>query len=194
MEEKEYIRAMNEVLDSVGPILEDIRRCIFSDDHKCLEKAEKAQKAALKSCLPLAEELTDKKERGMVELRFMALLPSIQKLGIEIGNLLRASGTKIESSIPFNDKALKELKEVIVGTQNLARDAKDCFLTKNPRLGQRMQSDLSALYKMADDFSVEHQDRLIRGLCSPKASYLYLQMMESLKRAMAQLVLLGQQA
>ncbi len=123
----------------------------------------------------------------MLEQKFLAALPSLQMLGIEIGDLLGASTIKVDSNIPFTDKALKEIKDVILGTQGLARDTKDFFLTKNPHLGQQIQSDLSKLYKMADDFSAEHQDRLIKGLCSPKASYLYLQMMGSLKRTMRQL-------
>jgi Na+/phosphate symporter len=194
MEEKEYTQAICEILDSVGPILEDTRRCIFTDDKRCLEEAQKMRIASLRSCLPLAEELTGKKERSMLEQKFLTVLPYLQMLGIEIGDLLGASTIKIDSSIPFTDKALKEIKDVILGTEGLARDTKDFLLTKNPHLSQRIQSDLSKLYKMADDFSAEHQDRLIKGLCSPKASYIYLQMMESLKRTMRQLASLSEKA
>ncbi len=194
MEEKEYVRTICEILDSVEPILEHIKKCIFTEDRSCLEKAEKAQRAVLRSCLPLAEELAGKKEKSMLELRFLTILPFLQKLGVEIGDLLRASSTKLQSSIPFTEKALKEIKDVIAGTEDLARDAKDCFLTKNPHLSQRVQSDLSRLHAMTDEFSIEHQGRLISGLCVPKASYLYLEMMGSLRRAMSQIALLSQEA
>ncbi|MGD0229722.1 MAG: hypothetical protein ABSC19_05090 [Syntrophorhabdales bacterium] len=194
MEEKQYIQAICEIVDSVGPILEDMRRCIFTDDKKCLEEAEKMLRASLRSSLPLAEELAGKREKSMLELKFLTVLPYLQKLGIEIGDLLGVSTIKIDSSIPFTEKALKEIKDVILGTEGLARDTKDFFLTKNPHLSQQIQSDVSKLYRMADDFSVEHQDRLIKGLCSPKASYIYLEMMVSLKRAMCQLASLSEKA
>ncbi len=49
MEEKEYVRTICEILDSVEPILEHIKKCIFTEDRSCLEKAEKAQRAVLPS-------------------------------------------------------------------------------------------------------------------------------------------------
>jgi Na+/phosphate symporter len=35
---------------------------------------------------------------------------------------------------------------------------------------------------MIDDFETVHQNRLITGVCMPKASYLYIDMTDSLKR------------
>jgi Na+/phosphate symporter len=194
MEEEQYIQAVSEILDSIEPILEDVRRCVVGDGRRHLDQADKRRKAALRSCLPLAEELFVKKEKSMLELKFLTVLPSIQKIGIEIGVLLRASTTKIGSSIPFTDKAINEINEVILGAEDLARKTKDVFLKKNPHLDQQVQSDESRLYKMADDHEVDHVNRLTEGLCSPLASYLYLEIMEALKGAVYHLALLSQKA
>jgi len=194
MEDGQYIETISGILDAVVPILEDTRRCIFKDDKKCLEDAQELRTGSLRSCLPLAEELTGKKEKSVPELKFLTILPSLQKLGIEMGDFLGAAAKKVDSSTPFTDKALNEIKDVIGVAAGLARDAKDFFLTKNPHLARQIQTELSILYQMADDFSVEHQDRLIKGLCSPKASYLYLEMMASLKRAMRELASVSEKA
>ena len=132
------------------------------------------------------------KEHG--QFRFLTVLPCIQKLGINIGDLLRASTTKLDCGVPFTDKGLNEIKDVIAGAQGLAMDTKDVFITKNRHLGQRVQSDVEQLYEMVDAFSLEHQDRLIKGACSAKASYLYLDMMEALKRTVLHFAALSKEA
>ncbi len=193
MEEKEYTQTICGILGSVIPILEQARKCIFAEDRNCLDRANTILKETLKSYLPLSDEVTRKKEKSTAEIKFLTILPTIQKLGIDMGDLLRASTTKLDSGVPFTDKGLNEIKAVITGAQDLAKDTRDVFITKNCHLGQRVQSDVDRLHEMVDAFSVEHEDRLIKGFCSTKASYLYLDMMGALKRTIRQLAALSRE-
>ena len=55
-------------------------------------------------------------------------------------------------------------------------------MTKNPLLKAQIQTDMEKVMKMIDDFDTVHQNRLITGVCMPRASYLYIDMTDSLKR------------
>ena len=194
MEEKEYTTTISEILDAVKPILDDTKRCIFSNDKGCLEAAEKKRKAILASSLPMTEALVSKQQKSQLEIRFLSLLPSLQKLAINLDDLLRASDSKIALDVAFTEKALKEISDMIAGVKELARDTKDFFTTKNPRLSDQIAAGSAKLKTMADEFALVHQQRLIVGLCSPKASYLYLDIIESLKRMTRELALIAEKA
>ena len=45
-----------------------------------------------------------------------------------------------------------------------------------------IKEDLEKVWKLASDFEITHQNRLILGVCMPKASYLYIDITDSLKR------------
>ena len=47
---------------------------------------------------------------------------------------------------------------------------------------------------MIDDFEIIHQNRLITGVCMPKASYLYIDMTDSLKRMAKELAAFADKA
>ena len=194
MEEKEYTATISEILDSVKSILDDIKRCIFSNDKGCLDAAEKKRKAILTSSLPMTEAVVSKQQKSQLEIRFLGILPSLQKLGINLDDLLGASYSKITLDVAFTEKALKEISDIIAGVKELARDTKDFFTTKNPRLSDQIAAGSGKLKTMADEFALVHQGRLIVGLCSPKASYLYLDIIESLKRMARELALIAEKA
>jgi Na+/phosphate symporter len=182
MEEKQYIETVTEIVDAISPILKDSRECIAGHDKKCLEKAEKKRRSVLLSSLPMTEELVGKKQKTEFDIHYLNLLPTLQKLAIDIDGLLNASRRKIETDTFFTEKAHKEIKDLLGATEELAKDTKDVFVTKNLHLKQQVQADVTKITRMVNDFALEHQERLIVGLCSPKASYLYLDIIESVKR------------
>jgi Na+/phosphate symporter len=194
MEEKEYTATISEILDAVKPILDDTKRCIFSHDKGCLDAAEKKRRAILTSSLPMTEAIVSKQQKSQLEIRFLGILPHLQKLGINLDDLLSASYSKITLDVAFTEKALKEISDMIAGVNGLARDTKDFFVTKNAHLSEQIQTAAGKLGGMADEFALVHQQRLIVGLCSPKASYLYLDIIESLKRVTRELALIAEKA
>jgi Na+/phosphate symporter len=79
-----------------------------------------------------------------------------------------------------------------VGTE--FNDVKDYYLTKNPILREKIGVDLEKVRQLADDFDIIHQDRLISGVCVPQASYLYVDMTDSLKRMAKELIAFADKA
>ncbi len=55
-------------------------------------------------------------------------------------------------------------------------------IVRDPALKEKIRTDMAKVMKMIDDFETIHQNRLITGICMPRASYLYIDMTDSLKR------------
>jgi phosphate:Na+ symporter len=188
MEKQTYSETVRAILDATHAAVEDIRRCLASHDKQCLKKAETEVREMLTSSLPIVTELMSAPEKDDLEKKFLMLVPSLQRIGMSVQTLLARVRTKLESDILFTDKGLNELKQVTSGIKDLVRDAKDVLTTGNPHLRREMKSEMEKLIRMADDFALEHQERLITGLCTPRASYLYVDMMDALRRVALELV------
>jgi Na+/phosphate symporter len=73
-------------------------------------------------------------------------------------------------------------------------DVKDYCMTKNPILKEQIKVDMENIRKLIDDFEIIHQNRLITGVCMPQASYLYIDMTDSLKRIAKELAVFADKA
>jgi Na+/phosphate symporter len=85
-----------------------------------------------------------------------------------------------------------ELTEITSSVRELARNTRDAFTTGNPHLKGSARTQMEKITAMADDFSLEHQERLIIGQCTPQASYIYVDMMDALKRIARELAYLSE--
>jgi len=132
--------------------------------------------------LALIKRIMAQGEKNELEKKLLMLVPSLQKIAQATETILVRTKTKCESSILFTDKGLKELTQVITSVKELARDTGDVFTTGNPQLKRHTRAEMERITGMADDFVLEHQERLVTGTCTPQASYLYVDIMDALKR------------
>jgi Na+/phosphate symporter len=117
-----------------------------------------------------------------VEKSFVGALPHLQRVALAIDNLIDKMEVKIETRTLFSQKALDEIKQFMVAVGAEFTDVKDYCMTKNPILKEQIRVDVEKIRKMIDEFEMIHQNRLITGVCMPQASYLYIDMTDSLKR------------
>jgi len=122
------------------------------------------------------------KDKTETEQKFLTALPHLQRVALALDSLLDKMEIKVESNILFTDKALDEIKQLMVAVGAEFTDVKDFCFTRNPVLKKQIESDLDKVTKMIDEFDHVHQNRLITGVCMPQASYLYIDMTDSLKR------------
>jgi Na+/phosphate symporter len=194
MDEKAYAGAIGEVLESLGKMMNDAQKFFFSRDKRALKETEKTFARHLKSSLPLFEETAAKKEKTERDEGFIALLPALQRIGMGAGDLLRGIRTTLEAEISFTDKALGEIGEIMALVKDLARDANDVLVTRNARFREYALASARHILDRVDKCGLEHQQRLVVGICSPKPSFVYLDVMHSLKRLAADLAALMESA
>ena len=194
MNEKTYVELIGQILESLGNTIDEVKRCLFSRDKRRLTQAEKAFAADRKSSLPLWEALVAKKEKLPADQKLLALLPLLQHLGIVCEDLLQGTRTTLEAEISLTDKAFGEISEVMALVKDLARDTFDVLATGNARFREYVRAEANRVIERAEECKLEHEQRLIVGACSPKASFVYLDIMRSLKRIALELASLAEKA
>lgn len=194
MDEKEYLQTLNKVLDAMIACLDQMAKCLPTHDKKCLEQADKEFITAATASLPLADRLTKKADKDALESKFLSLLPTLQRIGLAMDDVLSRIKRKMDSGMLFTDKGNAEITDIMHRVRDLVRDTKDYYATKNPTLFATGKADLEKLVELVHKYADEHQQRMISGICTPRGSYVYVDMMESLKRMATQLARLATKA
>jgi len=182
MENKELVQRFIEVFDSVIPIIEDVKKGFFTQNHSILEEGRSKFEEAVKSRVPYAEKIIEEKDKDETAKKYVDLFITIQSVALAVENLINKMKTKVELKILFSEKALSEIRELYDVFQTQLRDTRDYILTRNPHLKEKIMAAKERLIELAREYDLVHQQRLITGICMPKASYLYIDMTDSLKR------------
>jgi Na+/phosphate symporter len=192
MEKQEYQDALQKILGWMTVALDNVKRCLYSHDKQCLAGAQDEFKEMLVAALPLINKITAQPEKNELEKKLLTLVPSLQKIAQAMETVLVRTKTKCGSAILFTEKGMNEIIDVISSVRELARDTSDVIATGNPHLKKTVKTEMERISRMADDFALEHQQRLVLGSCTPQASYLYVDMLDALKRIARELVYLSE--
>jgi Na+/phosphate symporter len=98
-------------------------------------------------------------------------------------DLMRISGqveSKVKENVLFSDVASKEMSELMRGTRELVHNVGDALLTRNDVIVEHVQKEIARLSADAASISGMHGDRLCKGMCHPKASLVYMNLLQHL--------------
>jgi hypothetical protein len=182
MEEREMIQKFGDLFGETLSIMEKTKKAFFSLNSKQVKEEHEKFRTLLKSRLEDAENIIGRKDKGEVEKKFVNLVIAFQTVALSVDNLMDKMEIKLDSNILFSEKALKEIEELYSLMEAQVRDARDYLLTRNPHLSEMIRRGVDNVRKLSDKYAVVHQNRLITGVCMPKASYLYIDITDSLKR------------
>jgi Na+/phosphate symporter len=182
MEEQELTSRYCSLFEETLPILTTIYNGFAGQKLNLLKESRSKFRGVWKNRLPVVEKLVEDKDKNEVEKSFVGALPHLQRVALAIDNLIDKMEVKIETRTLFSQKALDEIKQFMVAVGAEFTDVKDYCMTKNPILKEQIRVDVEKIRKMIDEFEMIHQNRLITGVCMPQASYLYIDMTDSLKR------------
>jgi Na+/phosphate symporter len=182
MDEKELMQRFRDVLETAEPILDELEKGFFSQQARVIQECEKKFGDLLISRVPYVERIIGEKDKSEADMKYVRLLPALQTIALAIENLMYKMESKLVSNILFSEKALSEIKALFRLMREQFRDTKDYIITRNPALQEAVKMQTDKMFKMIEDLAIVHQNRLITGICMPQASYLYLDITDSLKR------------
>jgi hypothetical protein len=182
MEEREITDRINKFLEETVPILQNIYKGFESQKIDLLKESEIKFKESVAKWLPEAEKLVEDKNKNEVAKRFTIALPHLQRVTLALDNLVHKMETKVEDKVLFHAKAHDEVRQIMEAVVVEFIDVKDYCVTKNLKLKKDIQVDIVKIGKIIDDFNYAYQNQLITGVGKLKASYLYIEMTDSLKR------------
>ncbi len=115
---------------------------------------------------------------------YLSIASSFDRMTYNIEGILDRLRAKLQNHILFSDQAVKEVNDVFQEAMRLLRSLPDLITTGNKTLAQRIGEEGRSMFKIANGYSEEHEERLIQGICVPKHSPIYLGIIESLKGVM----------
>lgn len=194
MEERELTNNFCSLFEEVLPILTNIYKGFAGQKLNVLRESRSKFREILKNRLPFTQKLIEDKEKDEVETKYINLVPHLQRVALALDNLISKMEVKIETRVLFTQKAMDEIRHLMMAVGKEFTDIKDYCMTKNPVLKEQVRLDMEEIRKLIDDYEIVHQNRLITGVCMPQASYLYIDMTDSLKRMAKELALFAEKA
>jgi Na+/phosphate symporter len=112
---------------------------------------------------------------------YLSIASSFDRMTYNIEGILYRLKSKVQNHIFFSDRAVKEVNDVFQEAMRLLENLPNLITTQNKLLAQRIGEEGRSMFKIANGYSDEHEERLIQGICVPKHSPIYLGILESLK-------------
>ncbi|MDH4163427.1 MAG: hypothetical protein OEW15_12165 [Nitrospirota bacterium] len=170
----------------------DLKKDIYLMLHKALEMLEliedgfvKNKVSALDQAEDLAKDIQTREDHltgalakiaaSNPEARNILAVPAhIEKIAYNLRRLNDGIRTKNKEALLFSDKAIQETGSLFTKAKDVLKKAGDATVSSNTALADTVKADAEALVRMADGYATSHEDRLVAGECSPKASSTYL--------------------
>jgi len=112
---------------------------------------------------------------------YLSIASSFDRMTYNIEGILDRLKAKSQNHIFFSDRAVKEINDVFQEAMRLLENLPNLITSQNKLLAQRIGEEVRSIFKIANGYSEEHEERLIQGICVPKSSPFYLGILESLK-------------
>lgn len=175
------------------PTVKDLKKDMYLIMHKAQEMLELTEDAFMKSKIAsiekadeLAKEIYAKEDAltaalaklaaANPEARTMLSAPAhIEKIATSIKRITENIATRIKEGLLFSDKAIQESGTMFAKSKEVLKKAGEAAVTGTN--AEAIRKDADAIIKMADDYATAHEERLVTGECSPKASSTYLCML-----------------
>ncbi len=175
--------------------LKDIKKDIYLMIHKADQMLELTEDAFMKSRLSALDEATEiareikVKEDLLTEklakaatadsgARAILSVPvHIEKIAVSIERIMDNIRMKIQEGILFSDKAVQESGRMIAKGKEVLKKAGEALVTGSSAAADTVRNESDAMIKMSTEYATAHEERLVTGECSPKASSTYLCML-----------------
>ena len=159
-----------------------IYKSLILPDPAKIEKSERLAREVHQEEAGLTGDLVCSPATAGEILKTVVLFPGrLERAGDLLESIINVVKIKAREGTPFSDKALAELEQLFDLLTKILTNFGDLVMTRNRTLADDLLAEQSRLGQMTVDFALAHEDRLIGGVCSPKASSLYLDILDSVK-------------
>ncbi|HET7876418.1 MAG TPA: hypothetical protein VFN71_12940 [Methylomirabilota bacterium] len=128
------------------------------------------------------KDLTERLLGAEHEAGGLRFVPShLERVGDAVEGLVRCLRTMEAEGTVFTDRGTREVTQLFERATELLECARDLTLTGNRVLARHVEIESMRFQELASDFARAHEERLIEGVCMPKASSTYLAMLDYLR-------------
>lgn len=128
----------------------------------------------------LSNKAAKSKMDGELIKSLMAVVGHLEMATNGLDGIMQHVKIKVNEGVLFSDKGVSEISHIFRETLDVVKTAGDAIMTKNEVLKKYVIDKYASIAQAVDAYSEEHEDRLIKGVCQPKSSSLYLNIVDSL--------------
>jgi hypothetical protein len=178
---KELISEMHDLFPMMLEGMDLLQKGLIYNNLKVIDEAAGVMGLAREKAEPLTEKLI--KEGGTEPLAalYTSVPGHIRRLQGSIERISSALREKVKEGLLFSDRALSELNFLFEKTQDIMANTRDMLLARNTLIADYIKESEASLARSANDFSTRHEERLIEGVCLPRASSVYLELLDAFK-------------
>lgn len=127
-------------------------------------------------------ELTEGLLTAPPELAPLRFIPShLERIGDALEGVVRSLREREDEPAPFTERGNREVRELFDRALGLLECARDLTRTGNPVLARHVELESMRFQEVASRFSQAHEERLVDGVCQPRASSTYLAILDHLR-------------
>ncbi len=105
----------------------------------------------------------------------------LERIGDAIEGLIRCQRAMQTEGTAFTERGTREIGQLFERAHELLECARDLTLTGNRVLARHVEIESLRFHDLATDFARAHEERLVEGVCMPRASSTYLAMLDYLR-------------
>lgn len=125
--------------------------------------------------------LSNGNEASTARPGYPSMLSSLRSIGDSLSVIARSLDAKIKEDVLLSDKAMSEMNYLFQRTREMLSTSVDLILAPNVYVANYIGEATLELERTAETFVSLHEDRLIGGLCLPKASGIFITCVDSFK-------------
>ncbi len=142
-----------------------------------LESIEKDLQNTTEDLLRLIKEQGESDEAKTL----VSILTQLEMIKNSIFRIVLRLKDKLEEDIIFSDRAVNDLNHLFSDAVSILEKTSDAVLTLDKSLAKSIKRKAEGLIKSAHSYAASHEERLVRGICLPKAGPIYLDIIDSLE-------------
>jgi len=174
--QKDLSAAMDDLLDIMGYAHEGFMK----HSMKSIGKIDAIAKKIHKFEEDFDEEVVKETDKQL-SMALVALAGHIERIGDCMEIVTKTITAKIKEGTLFSDKAVHELDHIFKTSMEILRSVKDALITMNPILIGHALVTSEQLSRMAQESSTHHEERLVSGVCRPRHSSIFLDLVDNLR-------------
>ncbi len=178
---KELVSKLHDMNRSLEDCMYLLQNAFIYNSSKSLDECEAKAKEIHENEKVFTKEFIEEVKLDPHMRMYVSVPGHIERMGDYIEDIIGCIRTKIREGILFTDKAVSEITYLMERLQEVLKNTGSIILARNRIVREYIKESAVEISRSANDFSTMHEERLVEGLCMPKASPLFLDIMDALK-------------
>ncbi len=178
---KELIERLHNMSRSTEDCIYLLQNAFIYNSSKSLDECEAKAKEIHESEKIFTKEIIEEVKVDRDMRAYVSVPGHIERIGDYIEDIIGCIRTKIREGILFTDKAVSEVAFLYERLQEVLKSTSDIILARNRIVREYIRESASEISRSANEFATMHEERLVEGLCMPKASPLFLDILDAIK-------------